>query len=396
MKALTWQGVNKLTVESVPDPQLFNERDVLVKVRQSSVCGSDLHLLAGYIPGMREGDIIGHEFMGEVVETAVGVQNLHPGQRVVGCSILACGGCWYCQHDEYSLCDNTNPHAGMTEALWGAAPAGILGYSHLTGGFAGSHAEYVRVPFGDVNLFPVPDGVSDEAAVFASDAVPTGWMGADLADIAPGDVVAIWGAGGVGQMAARAASLLGAGQVIVIDRFRERLAQAEQFCEAATINYDEADVSDALLDLTGGRGPDRCIEAVGMESHGSGSPMQGLQYAYDRVKQAARMETGRAVALRQAIYACRKGGTVSMLGVFGGLVDKFPLGALMNKGLTLRGAQQHGQRYIPMLLDRIASGDIDTRHLLTHPMPLADGPRGYDLFKTKDDGCVRAVFAPAA
>lgn len=389
MRALTWQGVGELSVEDVPEPRIVNDHDVIMKVRLSSVCGSDLHLLDGYIPGMRSGDVIGHELLGEVVETGRAVDGLRPGQRMVACSIIACGKCWYCTHGATSLCDNTNPRPAMAEMSWGAATAGIFGYSHLTGGFAGSHAELVRVPFGDVGLFPVPEGVSDDAAVFASDAAPTGWMGADLADIEPGDVVAVWGAGGVGQMAAQAAALLGAGKVVVIDRYPERLQQAARFCGAETIDYSHDAVEEALLELTAGRGPDRCIEAVGMEAHGS-----GVQFAYDRVKQAARLETGRPVALRQAIHACRKGGTVSLLGVFGGLVDKFPLGALMNKGLTLRGAQQHGHRYIPMLLDRIAKGELDTAHLLTHPMPLEEAPRGYELFKTKQDGCVRAVFTP--
>lgn len=389
MKALTWQGVHKLSVEDVDEPKILNDHDAIVKVRLSSVCGSDIHLLDGYIPGMRQGDVIGHEFLGEVVDTGRAVDGLAQGQRVVACSIIGCGTCWYCARGEYSLCDNTNPDAGIAEIGWGAACAGIFGYSHLTGGFAGSHAEYVRVPFANVGLFPVPDGVSDDAAVFASDAAPTGWMGADLADIEDGDVVAVWGAGGVGQMAARAASLMGASRVVVIDRFPERLEQAARYCGADTIDYSESDVGSLLLDMTAGRGPDRCIEAVGMEAHGN-----GVQFAYDRVKQAARMETGRAVALRQAIHAVRKGGTVSCLGVFGGLVDKFPLGALMNKGVTLRGAQQHGQRYIPMLLDRIERGEIDTSHLLTHPMALEDAPRGYELFRTKHEGCVRAAFRP--
>jgi len=391
VRALTWQGVNKLEVENVDDPTILDDQDVVLKVRATAACGSDLHLLGGYIPAMREGDVIGHEFLGEVVEAGRGVTRLRVGDRVVVASVIACGRCWHCRQGEFSLCDNGNPHPAMTEAVWGHAPAGIFGYSQMMGGFAGSHAEYVRVPFADQGCFVVPEGLDDDSAVYASDAAPTGWMGADLADIHPGEVVAVWGAGGVGQMAARAALLLGAGAVIVIDRVDYRLRQAEDVIGAVPLNYEEFDdLHDVLLDMTGGRGPDRCIEAVGMEAHGDDS----LQYAYDKAKQALRLESERGVALRQAIRSCRKGGTVSVLGVFGGFLDKFPFGAAMNKGLTIRGAQQHGQRYIPMLLDRMAAGEIPTAHLTTHPMSLEDAPRGYEMFKEKDDGCVRAVFHP--
>ena len=389
MRALTWQGVNELGVRDVPDPRILNDDDVILKVRASSVCGSDLHLLDGYVPAMRRGDVIGHEFLGEVVEAGPGVQRHRVGDRVVVCSILACGRCWYCRHGLFSLCDNSNPTPGAAELAYGYAGAGIFGYSHAFGGFAGSHAEYVRVPFADAGAFAVPGELSDEAAVFASDAVPTGWMGADLANIHPGDVVAVWGAGGVGQMAARAAILLGAERVVVIDRFPERLAMVEQHIGAQALDYTRVDVQDALRELTAGRGPDSCIEAVGMEAH-----EPGVEYAYDRVKQALRLQSDRGVTLRQAIRACRKGGTISIVGVFGGLLDKVPMGAAMNKGLTMRMGQQHGHRYIPMLLERMARGEIDPSHLLTHPMPLEDGVRGYELFKTKREGCVRAVFFP--
>lgn len=389
VKAITWRGVNEVAVEHVPEPTLLNDQDALVRVIYSSVCGSDLHLLDGYVPTMAPGDVIGHEFLGEIVEVGAGVTGLRPGQRVVVCSIIGCGRCWYCQRDEWSLCDNTNVHAAVAEAAWGSSGAGIFGYSQAFGGFPGSHTEYVRVPYADHNAFPVPEEIANEKAVFASDAVPTGWMAADMAGIAPGDIVAVWGAGGVGLMAARAAYLLGAEQVIVIDRVPERLGQAERHVGARPLDYTSTDVPNALLDLTGGRSPDRCIEAVGMESHGT-----GLHYAYDRAKQAARLETGRAVALRQAIYCCRKGGTVSVVGVFGAVIDKFPMGAVVNKALTVRSGQQHGQRYIPMLLERMARGEIDPSHLMTHPMPLDDGPRGYALFKEKRQGCLRAVFHP--
>jgi threonine dehydrogenase-like Zn-dependent dehydrogenase len=389
VKALCWTGVGDLTVETVSDPKILNDQDVVVKVTASSVCGSDLHLINGYVPAMRAGDVIGHEFVGEVVETGRDVRRHAAGDRVVVCSILGCGRCHPCEQGRWSHCENSNPQPAFTETAYGQPTAGILGYSHAMGGFAGSHAEYVRVPFADHGAFPVPEQLTDQEAVFASDAVPTGWMGADLGGVQPGDVVAVWGAGGVGQMAARAASLLGAERVVVIDRIPERLAQAERHCGAVPLDYTGTDVDVALRELTGGRGPDVCIEAVGMEAHA-----KGPQFAFDRTKQALRLQTDRSAALRQAVHACRKGGTVSILGVFGGVLDKFPLGAAMNKGLTFRMGQQHGQRYIPMLLDRMAAGEISTAHLATHPMPLEEGPEGYRMFQEKDDGCVRAVFLP--
>jgi threonine dehydrogenase-like Zn-dependent dehydrogenase len=389
VKALCWTGVNKLGVESVEEPKILNSHDAIVKVTLTAACGSDLHLLGGYIPGMRAGDVLGHEFLGEIVETGAGVTRHRVGDRVVVSSFIACGRCSYCKRDLWSLCDNGNPNPGLTETLWGAAPGGCFGYSHLMGGWAGSHAEYIRVPYADHGAFRVPDGVSDERAVFASDAAPTGWMGADLGGVKPGDVVAVWGAGGVGQMAARAAILLGAERVVVIDRYPERLQQVIEHIGAETLDYTNVDVLPALKELSGGRGPDVCIEAVGMEAH-SNRP----DYLYDQVKQQLRLQTDRPTAVREAIQACRKGGSVFVLGVFGALVDKFPLGAVMNKGLTLRGAQQHGQRYIPMLLERMAAGELTTEHLATHVMPLADGPQGYAMFKEKTDGCVRAVFRP--
>ncbi|GAB3428986.1 zinc-dependent alcohol dehydrogenase [Flindersiella endophytica] len=390
MKALCWSGPNRLTVESVPDPTILNEQDAIIRVTASSVCGSDLHLLGGYVPGMLAGDIIGHEFIGEIVEVGPGVSHRKQGERVVVCSILGCGRCWHCSQDEWSSCDNSNPNPALTEAAYGHSAPGIFGYSHAFGGFAGSHADYIRVPYADYGTFRVPEGLPDEKAVFASDAVPTGWQGADLADIEPGDTVAVWGCGGVGLMAIRAAYLMNAERVIAIDRVPERLDIAEQQYGAIPLNYqDTDDVVDALRELTAGRGPRRCIEAVGMEGHSD-----GLQYAYDRVKQAVRLETDRAPSLREAIIACAKGGTVSVLGVFGGLVDKFPMGAVVNKALTVRSGQQAGQRYIPRLLEQMAAGQIDTGPLLTHPMSLDEGPLGYDLFKHKKEGCLRAVFFP--
>jgi threonine dehydrogenase-like Zn-dependent dehydrogenase len=389
VKALQWKGVNEVAAGTVPDPELRNDQDMIVKVRRSVTCGSDLHLLGGYIPFMRKGDVIGHEFLGEVVETGPGVREHHVGDRVVVSSFVACGRCWYCQRQLYSCCDNGNTNPAITEAMWGHAPGGCYGYSHAMGGFAGSHAEYVRVPFADVGAFTVPDDVSDERAVFASDAAPTGWMGADLGGVSPGDVVAVWGAGAVGQMAARASLLLGASRVVVIDRFDYRLRLTEQHIGAETLNYERTDVQGELREITGGRGPDVCIEAVGMEAH---SP--GPQFAYDQVKQQLRLQSDRPAALREAIFACRKAGSVFVLGVFAGLVDKFPLGAAMNKGLTVRGAQMHGQRYIPMLLERMQRGELVTEHFATHTMGLDQGAEGYRLFKEKKDGNLRTVFTP--
>jgi threonine dehydrogenase-like Zn-dependent dehydrogenase len=389
VKALQWQGVNHLAVGEVPDPQLRNPGDIIVKVGQSVTCGSDLHLLGGYIPFMEKGDVLGHEFLGEVVEAGPDVRRHRVGDRVVVSSFIACGECWFCKQQLYSLCDNGNTNPAITETLWGHAPGGCFGYSHAMGGNAGSHAQYIRVPFADVGAFTVPDEVSDTRALFASDSASTGWMGADMGGVQPGDVVAVWGAGAVGQMAARAAMLLGADRVIVIDRLDYRLHQVEKHIGAETLNYERTEVEPALRELTGGRGPDVCIEAVGLEAHSNGP-----QYAYDQLKQQLRLQTDRPTALREAIHICRKGGSVFVLGVFAGFVDKFPLGALMNKGLTVRGAQMHGQRYIPMLLDRMARGDLVTEHLATHVMPLDEAPEGYRIFKEKEDNCVRAVFLP--
>jgi threonine dehydrogenase-like Zn-dependent dehydrogenase len=390
VKAATWQGVDEVAVEDVPEPKILNDHDVILRIRQTVTCGSDLHLLGGYIPFMRSGDVLGHEFLGEVVEVGRSVRERKVGDRVVVCSFASCGKCWYCRQELYSLCDNGNPNPGITEALWGQAIGGCYGYSHALGGYAGSHAEYMRVPYADVGTFVVPDGVPDRRALFASDAAPTGWTGADMAGTKPGDIVAVWGAGGVGQMAARAAMLLGAEQVVVIDRLPERLAQVREHLGAEAINYEETDIEAELRERTGGRGPDVCIEAVGMEAH---SP--GPQYLYDQIKQQLRLQTDRPVAVREAVHACRKGGSVFVLGVYAGLVDKFPLGAVMNKGLTMRGAQQHGHRYIPRILEHMERGELTTEHLATHVMPLDQAPEGYRKFKEKEDGCVRSVFEPS-
>lgn len=388
MRALCWNGVNDLRVETVSDPSLVNPHDAIIKVGLTTTCGSDLHVIDGLIPSMQEGDILGHEFMGEVVDVGPEVQHIKRGDRVVVPSFIACGSCWYCNHGLYSCCDNTNPNAHLQEPVLGYPTAGIYAYSHAFGGYAGSHAEYVRVPFADTDCFVVPESVSDEQALFLSDAAPTGYMGADFCNIHPGDTVAVWGAGGVGLMAAQSAYLMGAERVIVIDRFPERLAMAREKIGAITLDYTEVDVYEALLHLTSGRGPDSCIDAVGMEAHG-----EGIEYAYDRTKQALKMHTDIGTALRQAIHACRKGGTLAILGVYG-MMDKFPLGVAMNKGLTIRTAQQHGQFYMERLLHHASHGELRTDFLATHHFSLEEAPRGYEMFKRKEDGCVRAVFKP--
>lgn len=388
MRALTWQGVNRLSVETVPDPVVVNPHDVVLQVRRSSVCGSDLHFLGGYLPTMREGDVIGHEFVGDVVEVGPEVHRVGIGDRVVVPSFIGCGSCWHCAHDQWSLCDNTHPKPELQEVALGYPTAGIYGYTHAFGGYAGSSAEFVRVPFADQNCFAVPEELTDDQAVFVSDAAPTGWMGADFANIGPGDTVAVWGCGGVGLMAQNAARIMGAGRVIGIDLLPERLDLAREVGSEVVDLRTVDSLQETLRDMTGGRGPDSCIEAVGMEAEG-----RGVQGAYDKVKQAVRLETDRPTPLREAVMACRKGGTLSVIGVWG-LLDKFPMGAVMNKGLTVRSAQQHGQAYVPTLLEHVASGELRTDLLATHVMPLEEGPQGYAMFKDKSDGCVRAVFAP--
>jgi threonine dehydrogenase-like Zn-dependent dehydrogenase len=388
MRAICWNGVNQLAVETVPDPILVNPGDAILKVRLSTTCGSDLHFIDGYIPTMKEGDVIGHEFLGEIVDVGPGVRKLRKGDRVVVPSFIGCNSCWYCDRQLWSLCDNTNPHPYLQEPLLGYPTGGIYGYTHAFGGYAGSHAQYMRLVHADVNCFPVPDGVPDEQALFLSDAAPTGYMGADFCSIEPGDTVAVWGCGGVGLMAQKSAFLLGAERVIGIDRFPERLRMAREHIGSETLDYTAVDVADALKDMTGGRGPDACIDAVGMEAHG-----EGLEHAYDKVKQVLHLHTDRGEALRQAILCCRKGGTLSILGVYG-VMDKFPVGTIMNKGLTVKTAQQHGQRYLPRLLAHAERGELDPSFLATHRFSLEDGPRAYEMFKKKEDGLVRAVFAP--
>jgi threonine dehydrogenase-like Zn-dependent dehydrogenase len=387
MKATCWKGPNTVQVEEVPDPKIINARDAIVKITSTAICGSDLHLLQAYVPAMVPGDILGHEFMGEVVEVGPQVKNLRVGDRVVVPFPIACGVCSACQKEMYSLCENTNPNAWMAEKLWGHSGAGIFGYSHLTGGYAGGQAEYARVPFADVNQIKVPEGMTDEQALFLSDILPTGYMGAEMCDIQPGDVIAVWGCGPVGQFAIASAFLLGAERVIAIDRFPYRLQMARDKAGAETLNYEEVDVIDSLKEMTGGRGPDACIDAVGMEAHGHG-PM----FAFDRAMHAARMETDRPLALREAIKACRNGGTVSVIGAYGGYIDRFPMGSVMNRSLTIKAGQCHVQRYMQPLLERIQNGDIDPTFVITHTLPLEEAPHGYHIFKNKLEGCEKVVL----
>jgi threonine dehydrogenase-like Zn-dependent dehydrogenase len=382
-------GINDLQVHTVPDPRIVNPHDVILKVRLTTTCGSDLHLIDGYIPTMREGDVIGHEYMGEIVEVGPEVRARSVGERVVVPSFLGCGTCWYCDHSLYSMCDNTHPKPEIAEMALGYPAGAIPGYSHAFSGLAGSHATYIRVPFGDVNCFPVPEGITDEQALFISDSVPTGWTGADFCDIEEGDTVAVWGCGAVGLMAQRSALLMGAGRVIAIDRLPERLALARDKIGAETIDYTDADsVLEELREMTGGRGPDSCIEAVGMEAHGTGP-----QYALDRAKQALHLQTDRGSALREAMMAVRKGGVLSVMGVYG-MIDKFPFGMLTNKGITVRTSQQPGQRYMPEMFAAVQTGQLDPSFLITHRMSLEESPRGYEMFKKKEDNCLRAVFTP--
>jgi threonine dehydrogenase-like Zn-dependent dehydrogenase len=390
MKAVCWMGRQRVEVQDLPEPAIRNAQDAIVRVTSTAICGSDLHLYDGYIPTMRKGDVLGHEFMGEVVETGPAVRTLARGDRVVVPFPIVCGRCGSCAREQYSLCENSNPNAGVAEKLLGHSPAGIFGYSHMLGGFAGGQAEYVRVPFADVGPIKVPADLSDEQVLFLSDILPTGYMAAEMCDIRPGDVIAVWGAGPVGQFAAASAFLLGAERVIVIDRFDYRLEMARRHTRAETIDYQDSDVLERLTEMTGGRGPDACIDAVGMEAHHGAALLQ----AYDRTKQAVRMETDRAHALRQAIMACRNGGTVSVIGVYGGLVDKFPMGSVMNRSLTIRSGQCHVQRYLRPLLDRILSGAIDPSFVITHRMALSDAPLGYQTFKDKQEGCVKVVLSP--
>jgi threonine dehydrogenase-like Zn-dependent dehydrogenase len=388
MKANCWMGKKKVEVIDVPDPQILNSRDAIVKITTTAICGSDLHLYNGFVPTMKKGDVLGHEFMGEVMEVGRGVKNLKVGDRVVVPFPIACGNCWHCEHQLFSICENSNPNASLAEKMFGHPLSGIFGYSHLTGGFAGGQAEFVRVPFADVGPLKIENGFTDEQVLFLSDILPTGYMGAEMCDIQPGDVVAVWGCGPVGQFAIASAFLLGAERVIAIDRFPYRLRMASEKAGAETINYEEVDsVIETLKEMTGGRGPDACIDAVGMEAH-----THGPQYVYDRTKQAVGLETDRPIALREAIMSCRNGGTVSVIGAYGGFIDKFPVGSFMQRSLTLKTGQCHVHRYMKPLLERIKKGEIDPTFVITHRLRLEDAPKGYEMFLNKEDNCEKVVL----
>jgi threonine dehydrogenase-like Zn-dependent dehydrogenase len=388
MKAVCWYGTHDVRVETVADPKILNSRDAIVKVTLTAICGSDLHLYDGYIPGMERGDILGHEFMGEVVEVGPGVHNLQAGDRVVVPFTICCGRCFYCQQGLWSLCDNSNPNASTAERLYGSSAAGLYGYSHIFGGFAGGQAQYVRVPFADVGPMKVPPELRDDQVLFLSDIFPTGYMAAENCNIRAGDTVAVWGCGPVGQFAIRSAYLLGAERVIALDHVPTRLQLARKG-NAEVLNFEDVDAVEHLKHLTAGRGPDCCIDAVGMEAHGT-----AVDAIYDRAKQTLRLETDRTHALRQAIQACRKGGTVSIPGVYGGLVDKFPIGAAFSKGLTFKMGQTHAPKYMKPLMERIQRGDIDPSFLITHRVKLEDAPEAYKEFRYEPNRCIKVVLSP--
>lgn len=389
MKALCWHGTGDVRIDHVPDPKIEDPRDVIIRVTSTAICGSDLHLFDGYIPTMEKGDILGHEPMGEVVEVGSQVTKLKRGDRVVVPFTIACGSCFFCKRTEYSLCDTTNPKAEIARNVMGHSPAGIFGYSHMLGGFAGGQAEYMRVPHADVGPIKIPEGLSDEQVLFLSDIFPTGYMAAENAQIEPGDTVAVWGCGPVGQLAIRSAWMLGAERVIAIDRVPERLAMASEG-KAEIVNFEDGSVYDRLMRMTRGRGPDRCIDAVGCEAHGGGSPDALL----DKVKAAVKLTTDRAHVIREAIRCCRKGGTVSIPGVYVGFPDKIPLGAAVNKGLTFKMGQTHVQRYLEPLLHKIESGEIDPSFVITHRMKLDEAPEAYRMFRDKRDSCIKVVLTP--
>jgi len=388
MKAVCWHGTRDVRVENVPEPKIINCRDALVKVTLTAICGSDLHLYDGYIPSMQKGDILGHEFMGEVLEVGREVPSLKKGDRVVVPFTISCGRCYYCQKGLWSLCDNSNPNASMAEKVYGQSTAGLFGYSHMFGGFAGGQAQYVRVPFADVGPLKIPENLRDDQVLFLSDIFPTGFMAAENCNIQPGDIIAVWGCGPVGQFAIRSAYMLGAERVIALDHIPERLAMARQ-ANAETLDFDDESVIEKLKEMTGGRGPDACIDAVGMEAHGT-----TVDAIYDRAKQAMMRETDRPHALRQAIQACRKGGIVSIPGVYGGFIDKFPIGAAFAKGLTFKMGQTHVPKYMKPLLERIQNGEIDPSCIITHRVKIDDAAAAYKTFRNHDDDCVKVVLNP--
>jgi threonine dehydrogenase-like Zn-dependent dehydrogenase len=389
MKALCWHGKHDVRYETVPDPKIEHPRDAIIKVSSCAICGSDLHLFDGFMPGMKSGDVLGHECMGEVVEVGAGNTQLKVGDRVVVPFTISCGECEQCLKGNYSICERSNRNKKLAEKVFGHATAGLYGYTHLTGGYAGGQAEYIRVPFADCGPVKIPDGISDEQALFLSDIFPTGWQAAVQCDIEPTDTVAIWGAGPVAQFAIRSAVLLGARQVVCIDYLEDRLSMARA-AGAITINFKQESVIDRLEQLTDGKGPEKCIDAVGMEAHVTHT----IDSVYDRAKQALWWESDRPHVLREMIYVCRPGGILSVPGVYGGLVDKIPFGALMNKGLTLRTGQTHVPRWTDELLALIESGAIDPSFVVTHTASLADGPDMYNIFRNKEDGCIKVMLKP--
>jgi len=389
MKALCWHGTEDVRVNNVPDPKIVDPTDAIVRITSTAICGSDLHLYDGFMPTMQEGDVLGHEPMGVVEEVGRDVKKIKKGDRVVIPFCISCGSCWFCQKELFSLCDNSNPNKEMARKAMGHSPAGLFGYSHLLGGFSGGQAQYLRVPYADVGPLKIPDGIPDEQVLFLSDIFPTGYMAAEQAEIEPGDTVAVWGCGPVAQFAIRSAWMLKAGRVIAIDRVPERMKMAQD-AKAETINFMEEDVYDKLMEMTKGRGPDRCIDAVGCEAHARGAP----DAIYDKVKSAVMMTTDRAHVLREAIMCCRKGGTLSIPGVYVGFPDKVPMGALMNKALKVRTGQTHVQHYHHRLLQRIQAGEIDPSFVITHQVPLVKGPEMYRTFRDKKDGCIKVVLKP--
>jgi threonine dehydrogenase-like Zn-dependent dehydrogenase len=389
MKANCWYGKADMRVVDVPDPTIINPRDAIVKVTATAICGSDIHLYDGMIPTMMAGDVVGHEFMGEIVDVGPAVKNLKVGDRVVNPFPIACGNCLLCKEGLFSLCENSNPNRWMAEKLWGHSPCGIFGYSHMVGGYSGGQAEYVRIPYADVGPIRIPPELSDEQVLFLSDIFPTGYMAAEQCGIRPGDTIAVWGCGPVGQLSIKSCYLLGAERVIAIDRFPERLRMAKEKAGAEILNYEEVDVREALNEMTGGRGPDHCIDAVGSEGH-----LPGPAGLYDTVKTALMLETDRPPSLRQAILACRPGGTVSIPGVYGGFIDKFPIGAVVNKALTLKSGQTHVQRYLRPLLELIRVGKIDPSFIITHRLKLDEAPAAYKMFRDKQDECIKVVLRP--
>jgi threonine dehydrogenase-like Zn-dependent dehydrogenase len=391
MRALTWHGKHDVRVDTVPDPWIVNPRDAIIEVTSTAICGSDLHLYDHYIPTLKSGDVLGHEFMGRVVEVGPGNSKLRVGDRVVVPFVIACGNCFFCSRQQFAACDNSNPaeSADMSETLFGYPMTGAFGYSHLTGGYAGGQAEYVRVPYSDVGPLVIPDGIDDDKVLFLSDILPTGWMAAQNCEIEPGDTVAVWGCGPVGLFAIQSALVLGAQRVIAIDHYPHRLQLAKKL-GAEVINFEEVRVHEALVEMTGGIGPDACIDAVGMESHGF-----SLDNAYDHIKAAVGLVTERTHALRQVIVACRKGGRISIPGVYGGFTDKFPLGALMEKGLSIKSGQTHVQKYMPKLLQMIIDGELDTTFLISHRLALEEAPEGYRMFKEQQNDVTKVVLKPA-